>query len=115
MFDVVLKLHELHQNLPMLADSAHAAAPAEDGTFVPTAGWQVRIGDEANDAELFKGFKVTVDCDKGLCHDGDKPGSKKVRAHLDQICNMGEVYWPCESFGPPPTPCDQDKRWCGRY
>ena len=32
--------------------------------------------------------QVTVDCDKGLCRDGDKPGSMKVPAKIDQICTV---------------------------
>ena len=40
--------------------------------------------------DMFKDLKVSVDCDEGLCRDGDKPGSRRVPAKIDQICTMDD-------------------------
>ena len=32
--------------------------------------------------------QVAVECNKGLCRDGDKPGSMRVPAKIDQICTV---------------------------
>ncbi len=55
--------------------------------------WKVRVaggGDGFMVEDMFKDLKVSVDCDEGLCRDGDKPGSRRVPAKIDQICTMDD-------------------------
>jgi hypothetical protein len=59
----------------------------------PDDRWKVRVaggGDGFMVEDMFKDLKVSVDCDEGLCRDGDKPGSKRVPAKVDQICTMDD-------------------------
>ena len=60
---------------------------------VPGDRWKVRVaggGDSFMVEDMFKDLKVSVDCDEGLCRDGDKPGSRRVPAKIDQICTMDD-------------------------
>ena len=55
--------------------------------------WKVRVaggGDSFMVEDMFKDLKVSVDCDEGLCRDGDKPGFRRVPAKIDQICTMDD-------------------------